>query len=227
MKKRLAILACLFAVSFPVVPVWGQDNSILKDNLVAGVTEDMTLVIEESISKAQVDVISKRQLDKIQEAVTEINALDTSDTKEWFKNYKEIEREYSEWVDTDESIYDYFNSYELELLFRIVETEVRGDKNFNEKVNVANVIFNRIKHEDFPVDLTEVLTEYPQFSSYTSGTYKTVEVTETTRLACEYAFQFPDTTYGALYFDSTNGHSWADRNREYIFTDVVGHSFYR
>lgn len=140
MKKRLAILACLFAVSFPVVPVWGQDSSILKDNLVAGVTEDMTFVIEESISKAQVDVISKRQLDKIQEAVTKINALDTSDTKEWFKNYKEIEQEYSVWVDPDESIYDYFNSYELELLFRIVETEVRGDTYFDEKVNVASVI---------------------------------------------------------------------------------------
>lgn len=230
MKKRLAILACLFAVSFPVVPVWGQDNSILKDNLVAGVTEDMTLVIEESISKAQVDVISKRQLDKIQEAVTEINALDTSDTKEWFKNYKEIEREYSEWVDTDESIYDYFNSYELELLFRIVETEVRGDKNFNEKVNVASVIFNHIGHDDFPMTLTDILTQRspsPQFSSYTSGAYKNVTVTETTILACEYAFQLGDTTNGALYFDSTNGNSWADKNREFLFKDNVGHSFYK
>lgn len=177
MKKRLAILACLFAVSFPVVPVWGQDSSILKDNLVAGVTEDMTFVIEESISKAQVDVISKRQLDKIQEAVTKINALDTSDTKEWFKNYKEIEQEYSVWVDPDESIYDYFNSYELELLFRIVETEVRGDTYFDEKVNVANVILNRMEHDDFPKSMHDVITQYPQFSSYTSGAYKNVIVT--------------------------------------------------
>lgn len=230
MKKRLAILACLFAVSFPVVPVWGQDSSILKENLVAGITEDMTLVIEESISKAQVDVISKRQLDKIQEAVTKINALDTSDTKEWFKNYKEIEREYSEWVDPDESIYDYFNSYELELLFRIVETEVRGDTYFDEKVNVASVIFNRIGHDDFPMTLTDILTQRspsPQFSSYISGAYKNVEVTNTTILACEYAFQFGDTTNGALYFDSTNGNSWADKNREFLFKDNVGHSFYK
>lgn len=227
MKKRLAILACLFAVSFPVVPVWGQDSSILKDNLVAGITEEMNLVIEESISKAQIDIISKQQLDKIQEAVTKINALDTSNTKEWFKNYKEIEQEYSEWVDPDESIYDYFNSYELELLFRIVETEVRGDTYFDEKVNVASVILNRMEHDDFPESMHDVITQYPQFSSYTSGAYKNVTVTETTILACEYAFQFRDTTNGALYFDSTNGNSWADKNREFLFKDSVGHSFYR
>ena len=115
----------------------------------------------------------------------------------------------------------------MELLFRIVETEVRGDENFDEKVNVASVIFNRIEHEDFPMTLTDVLTEYPQFSSYISGAYRNVEVTDTTILACEYAFQIGDTTNGALYFDSTNGNSWADRNKEHIFTDGVGHSFYK
>lgn len=112
-------------------------------------------------------------------------------------------------------------------MFRIVETEVRGDINFNEKVNVASVIFNRIEHDDFPASITNVLTEYPQFSSYISGAYKNVEVTNTTILACEYAFQIEDTTNGALYFDSTNGNSWADNNRDYIFTDSVGHNFYR
>ena len=146
---------------------------------------------------------------------------------EWFKKYKEIQDEYSEWIDKDETIYDYFDTSELDLLFHIIETEVRGENNFDEKVNVANVIFNRIKHEDFPTNLIDILTEYPQFSSYTSGAYKSVEITETTILACEYAFQFPDTTNGALWFDSTRGNSWADRNREYIFTDSVGHSFYR
>ena len=104
---------------------------------------------------------------------------------------------------------------------------MRGDKCFEEKVNVTNVILNRIKHDDFPKCIIDVLTQYPQFSSYTSGAYKKVEVTETTILACEYAFQFNDTTDGALYFDSTNRKSWAEKNRVYIFTDSVGHSFYK
>ena len=33
MKKRIAILVCLFAISFPVVPIWGHDykNNIGKE----------------------------------------------------------------------------------------------------------------------------------------------------------------------------------------------------
>ena len=182
------------------------------------------------MTEDQADIISKYKLDKIDEALLKLNTLDKSNKEDWFKNYKAIQEEYSDWIDKDETIYDYFNQDELELLFRIVETEVRGDENFDEKVNVASVIFNRIGHEDFPMTLTDILTQRspsPQFSSYISGAYKNVEVTDTTILACEYAFQIGDTTNGALYFDSTNGHSWADRNREYIFTDAVGHSFYR
>lgn len=175
------------------------------------------------VQQDEIDIVSE----KIFEAQQRINALEREDTMEWFKKYKEIQNEYSEWIDIDETIYDYFDTSELDLLFHIVETEVRGENNFDEKVNVANVIFNRIKHEDFPTNLIDILTEYPQFSSYTSGAYKNVEITETTILACEYAFQFQDTTNGALWFDSTRGNSWADRNREYIFTDNVGHSFYK
>lgn len=175
------------------------------------------------IQQNEIDIISE----KIFEVQQRINTLECENTMEWFKKYKEIQDEYSEWIDKDETIYDYFNESELDLLFRIVETEVRGENNFDEKVNVANVIFNRIKHEDFPTNLTDILTEYPQFSSYINGEYKNVTVTETTILDCEYAFQFQDTTNGALWFDSTRGNSWADRNRKYIFTDDVGHRFYR
>ena len=219
MKKHITLFLCLFAITATsVAPIMGAE---FNSKPIAGITEDMYSIIGNATDYAQL------QQDKIEEAQQKIDSVDRNNTIEWFKNYRAIQNEYSEWIDADETIYDYFNADELELFFKIVETEVRGEENFNEKVNVANVIFNRIKHEDFPVDLTEVLTEYPQFSSYLTGAYKNIKVTETTRLACEYAFQFPDTTYGALYFDSTNGHSWADRNREYIFTDAVGHSFYR
>lgn len=229
MKKRIAILICLFAVSLPVVPIWGQDtnNNEQNNNLTAGVTKEIDLIIGDKNIEEQIDIISKHQLDKIQEANVKIDALDKTDKNEWFKNYKAIQEEYVDYIDPDETIYDYFSENELNLLFKIVETEVRGDGNFNEKVNVASVIFNRMKHDDFPTTMNDVLTEYPQFSSYTSGAYKNVTVTETTILACEYAFQIEDTTNGALYFDSTNGNSWADRNREFLFKDYVGHSFYR
>lgn len=226
MKKRIAILTCLFSVLFHVVPIWGQENNADLQGT-AGISKYINNILTEISSQDAADIISKYQLDKIEEAQLKMAELDTSNKEEWFKDYKEIQEEYSDWIDKDETIYDYFDQDELNLLFRIVETEVRGDTYFDEKVNVASVIFNRIEHEDFPMTLTDVLTEYPQFSSYISGAYRNVEVTDTTILACEYAFQIGDTTNGALWFDSTNGHSWAERNREYIFTDNVGHSFYK
>lgn len=185
------------------------------------------MLIATSSKSDYTDGVLNIQSAMIDELKNKIESLDKTNVEEWFKNYKTIQQEYSEWIDLDETIYDYYNESELELLFRIVETEVRGDTHFNEKVNVANVIFNRVNHEQFPETLTNVLTQYPQFSSYITGAYKNVKITETTILACEYAFQFDDSTNGALWFDSTNGNSWAERNREYLFTDSVGHSFYK
>lgn len=164
---------------------------------------------------------------KISEAQERIASLDTSNKKEWFIEYKSIQGEYSDWIDCDETIYDYFTSEELSLLFKIVEAEVTGQYYFQSKVNVAFVIFNRLDSEEFPNSLTDVLTQKSQFSSYWDKRYSQVEVTETTILACEYAWMFPDETDGSLYFDSCKKKSWARRNREYLFTDDVGHAFYR
>lgn len=241
MKRRViqTFIVLCFGSILCVAPLWANNN--LEPNKQ---TETLLTINTEQIMETEISIeqnansivstgndIQQNEIDIISEKIFEvqqrINTLECENTMEWFKKYKEIQDEYSEWIDKDETIYDYFNESELDLLFRIVETEVRGENNFDEKVNVANVIFNRIKHEDFPTNLTDILTEYPQFSSYINGEYKNVTVTETTILACEYAFQFQDTTNGALWFDSTRGNSWADRNRKYIFTDDVGHRFYR
>lgn len=241
MKKRYVqafILVCFFSSIIYAAPSVGLEDDYYRNIKNETTTEGLEEVIEPTevtigqneklyVESACEPTKEKLIADKIIEAQMRIDTLSAENSMEWFKKYKEIQDEYSEWIDPDETIYDYFDEFELDLLFRIVETEVRGENNFDEKVNVANVIFNRIKHEDFPTNLIDILTEYPQFSSYTSGAYKNVEITETTILACEYAFQFQDTTNGALWFDSTRGNSWADRNREYIFTDSVGHSFYR
>lgn len=238
MKKRYVqafILVCFFSSIIYAAPSVGLEDdyyrNIKNETTTEEVAEQTEITIEYNenlyVTSASETTEEKLIADKIIEAQMRIDTLSAENTMEWFKKYKEIQNEYSEWIDIDETIYDYFNESELDLLFRIVETEVRGENNFDEKVNVANVIFNRIKHEDFPTNLTDILTEYPQFSSYINGEYKNVTVTETTILACEYAFQFQDTTNGALWFDSTRGNSWADRNREYVFTDSVGHSFYR
>lgn len=149
------------------------------------------------------------------------------DKMQWYTEYKEIKKMYSAWLDEEKTIYSTFARSELDFLFQIVEAEVTGEGYFQSKVNVASVIFNRIKSDEFPDTLTSVLKEKYQFSTYSDGRYKKVKVTEETILACEYAFEIYNSVNGSLYFDSCNGTSWANYNKEYVFTDEVGHSFYK
>lgn len=142
------------------------------------------------------------------------------DKKKWFIAYKNIIDEYSYIIDPPESVYDYFDDEELDLLFHVVQAEAGDEYSFDEKVNVACVVFNRLEHEKFPDRIVDVLIEKNQFSPILDGRYKEVEVSEETILACEYAFQIEDTTGGALFFDSNNKLKY-----QFMFNDGA-HRFY-
>ena len=125
--------------------------------------------------------------------------LNAEDKREWFLKYKEF-MDNPKFEDKPETIYDCFTEQELDLLFRVVQAEI-GNYSFDQKVNVANVILNRVYHERFGESLSEVLIP-SQFSTISNGRINKVKVSEDTILACEYAFLFADTTNGALFFDS-------------------------
>lgn len=122
-------------------------------------------------------------------------------------------------------LYADFTDEELNLLFLVVEAEVTGG-DIESKSHVASVIFNRIKSGWHDGNLTENLMAKQQFKVVTNGRYKKMEITEDTVIACELAYVH-DTAQGALFFDSTNGKSWAAKNLEFVFRDKVGHDFFR
>ena len=207
-------------------------STVTNDTTVSGVTADITPNISEIVtSPAYIEEsVELERQNKIAEAQSKIAALDTSDKMQWFIQYKAIQDEYAEWIDKDETIYDIFTDDELNLLFEIVEAEVTGEDHFQSKVNVASVIFNRLYHDtdnQFPDDLTGILTAKSQLSSYSDGRYKKVTVTDTTKLAVEYAFQIGGNIDGSLYFDSCKGKSWANSKRQFVFQDSVKHNFYK
>ena len=128
-----------------------------------------------------------------------LERVKAEDKREWYLKYRAFIGE-SKYEDKPETIYDYFTEQELDLLFRVVQAEI-GNYSFEQKVNVANVILNRVDHERFGESLNEVLIP-SQFSTISNGRINKVKVSEDTILACEYAFLFDDTTNGALFFDS-------------------------
>lgn len=157
-------------------------------------------------------------IENMNQELQEINNIE--DLKEWFIAYKCLVENYSYILDAPETIYDYYTNKELEMLFRVVQAEVGDEYTFEQKVNVASIIFNRIEHEDFPDEIYDVLSK-DQFQPISDGRYKEVEVSETTTLACEYSFMFGDTTGGCLFFDS-NG----KLNYELIMNDGI-HNLYK
>ena len=122
------------------------------------------------------------------------------------------------------TLYDVYTEEELDLLFKVVQAEAT-DGTVEQKSNVASVIFNRLKKGWWGGDLTKNLMAKRQFEVVTNGRYKKMKISEKTILACEMAFE-QDTTQGALFFDSTEGKSWAAENREWIFNDGI-HDFYK
>lgn len=142
-------------------------------------------------------------------------------TEEWYIEYKALIDEYSDSVGEPDQLNQVFSESELALFYSCVETEVHGGS-FAAKVNVANVILNRLNNEDKWGDtLTKVITSPNQFA------YNRTSINESTKLAIEYAYQFPDTTQGAEYFNKGDASTGSNASLIYLFTDDAGHSFFK
>lgn len=216
-RKILLILLLFLTVLFSVLFLTkNEKNKELKIEKIKVIDE--YIVGTQPVRKTK-EIYSKYDavLDSMNNEMREIDSLNG---KEWFIAYKNIVSKYSYIMDPPETIYDYFTDEELYLLFHVVQAEVGDEYSFEQKVNVANVIFNRLRHEKFPDSLIELL-EAEQFQPIADGRYKTVEVSENTILACEYAFMFPDTTNGSLFFDSNNTLKY-----ELVMNDGA-HNFYK
>lgn len=76
---------------------------------------------------------------------------------------KPITIQYISAGETEEEYYD-----GLELLANLVEAEA-GDQDFDGKCLVVDVVLNRVKSEDFPNTITEVIMQKNQFTSVWDG----------------------------------------------------------
>ena len=92
---------------------------------------------------------------------------------------------------------------EYNILTRIVEAEA-GNLDKKSKILVANVILNRIDHEQFPDTVEEVVFQNVngavQFSPIADGRYYTVKIAESTKESVDRALAGEDYSEGALYF---------------------------
>lgn len=122
---------------------------------------------------------------------------------------------------------------DIDTLMRIVEAEAGGEDRKG-KLLVANVIINRVKAEEFPDTVTEVVYQkvknVTQFSPVSDGKIKTVKVSEETKEVVYSALLGEDVSDGALYFVArkiadVQRVCWFDENLTFLFSHG-GHDFF-
>lgn len=211
MKKKVILVLIVAIMIFTLIPYCKKrENKIEFFTMISNASVDIN--IEETEIDIQnttnyIYLFKMKSLEKI------------TSRKEWFLAYKEIINTYKNKFDPPETIYDYFSQDELRVLFGVVQAEIGDEYNFEQKCNVASVIFNRLDHEKFGNTISDVLTAN-QFATVANNRYKTVDVSEDTILACEYAFMIEDTTDGCLFFDSNGVLDYS-----FVFNDGA-HNFY-
>lgn len=123
---------------------------------------------------------------------------------------------------------------ERAILERIVEAEATG-KSKRSKILVANVIFNRIRSDEFPNSVEAVVFQRShgsvQFSPTADGRYEKVHITTSTKESVDEAIKGVDYSQGALYFvEKTMANpknvTWFEKALQRLFT-FEGHSFYK
>ena len=122
---------------------------------------------------------------------------------------------------------------DYDTLLRIVEAEA-GSEDIKGRVLVANVIMNRVKNDDFPGTVTEVVWDnsdgVPQFSPTYDGRINEVTVSDETREAVKQALKGTDYSEGALFFiqkSAAEVHNvkWFEKDLKKLFKYGV-HEFY-
>jgi spore germination cell wall hydrolase CwlJ-like protein len=223
MKKIICIFAILLSFLFNGLTLnsEAEQNVKIEQEIIHVMAKPIPVVElkKEKQEEVPMKTITEIKNEEFNRKLGEIKYVDMNN-EEWFKTYKELSQEYSEWVKLPETIYDAFSEEEINLICRVVETET-FDQDFDSKVNVACVVFNRLESGKFGNSITEIVTNPKQFA------YGRKKITESTILAVEYAYVMGDTTQGALYFNSFKEAPEVFNGANYIDTDKAGHHFYK
>ena len=212
----IGIIICVSILSFIITykipePVFG--SSVYQNSL--NYEQSQASTQEEKQTKNTYMAGLKEEVEEVEETYIpeqiETSVIDSSTEEE------NIEVVYNEITLTEA---------EFDMLCRTVQLEA-GYHSVQGQKNVLYVIFNRLYSENFPNSIKEIILVPNQFAVTKLSNFYTVEITDFTRENVKAAtrdFQYGISAQGALYFRTSSGtFDWC----EYIFTDEIGHDFYR
>ena len=215
MKKVFAMLILIFIGLSFLFPIFKTEGCEIQENETKEDIKDEEIkefVYEEDAIELSI-IYMKKELE-------EIEPLKEEDKLEWYKEYRNIVYKYRNVVGMPLTAFEFYTEDEIKLICKAVETECYG-LNFESKVMVANVIFNRLESDLYSSDVNEVITIPNQF------VYSREIIPEDTLYAVLYAYEIEDLTNGCLSFHCNEKTERFD-GRSYVFTDKnSGHHFYK
>ena len=208
MKRILTLLILIFVGFGFLLPIFGFESCAMEQE------ETVIEEIHEEVSARELSIIHmNKEMDSI-------SHLRETDKLEWYKAYKNIVCKYRNVLDPPLSIFDFYTEDEIKLICRTVETECY-QQNFESKVMVANVVFNRIESGKYGSSVEEVIKSPYQFA------YWRTVIPEDTLYAVLFGYEMGDLTNGSLAFHS-NKKTKRFVGMDYVFTDISsGHHFYK
>lgn len=144
----------------------------------------------------------------------------------YLSNYNNILKQENKKLKEEKLKNDKINSLsysEWECLYRTARAEAGANSAEGQK-NVVYVILNRVNSEDFPNTIEEVVFQKNQFSCVWNKSYNKVEISDFTIKNVQQAvldYEKYKSAEGALYF-TINYFPY-----DFLFTDEVGHNFYK
>lgn len=229
--RRVQICALSLILSTNIVIMCNLMNITQQDKkIINGLKISYDSLNEDNNQIKEVNANYERQLnelkqdkttkycDNAQQEMELIKPFEDSDKENYIKAYLDIVNKYSKYVDTPESLEDYYTDAQIQIMLKCIETET-FEAPFDAKVNVASVILNRLNRDEFPTDPIKLITDKNQFA------YGRNNITEETKYALYYAWYIKDTTDGAIGFRSDCSPSkW---NGWYYSSTDGYHYFYR
>ena len=182
-----------------------NDYKISTEERITILLDEIELLNEKNEEESELDV---------KEILCYIEPLKQYDKEVYMEQYRIIVEKYD--IET-KNIKDFYSDADLNILYRCIETETYQCP-IDAKINVVNVVFNRLNDGRFGNTIYEIITAKNQFA------YHRTNISDSTKLAVEYAFYNGDTTNGAIAFRSdSTAESWGAWKKCYY--DGY-HSFY-
>lgn len=208
MKRIFSVMILTFMTVSFLLPIFGIKSCAM---------EQEEPIVENTTKEVNARELSIIHMNKEMDAISH---LKETDKLEWYKTYRKIICKYRNVLDPPLSVFDFYTEDEVRLICRVVETECYG-QNFESKVMVANVVFNRIESGKYNSSVEEVITSPNQFA------YWRTKIQEDTLYAVMYGFEMGDLSNGSLAFHS-NEKTERFEGMKYVFTDFnSGHHFYK